>query len=63
MATRRREFPNNKRTGRSASEPMSSPANELEKPTLRTKEEGHWMVAEITEMVPIDSRGSRVDMF
>ena len=63
MVTRGREFPNSKRAGRNASEPMSSLVNEVEKPTLWSKEEGRWMCAGITEVAPIDSRGSRVGMF
>lgn len=42
---------------------MSSLVNELETPTLWTEGEGRWMRAEITEVVCIDSRGSRVGMF
>ena len=34
MVTRGREFPNSKRAGRNASDPMSSLVNKLEKPTL-----------------------------
>jgi len=63
VVTRGREFPNNKRAGRNASEPMSSLVNELEKPTLWSEGEGRWMGAEITEVVHIDSRGSRIGMF
>ena len=63
MVTRGREFPNSKRAGRNASEPMSSLVNKLEKPTLWSEGEGRWMGAGITEVVLIDSRGSRVGMF
>ena len=63
MVTQGREFPNSKRAGRNASEPMSSLVNKLEKPTLWSEGEGRWMGAEITEVAPIDSLGSRVDMF
>ena len=42
---------------------MSSLVNEVETPTLWTEGEGRWMRAEITEVVRIDSRGSRVGMF
>jgi hypothetical protein len=63
VVTRGREFPNSKRAGRNASEPMSSLVNEVEKPTLWTEGEGRWMGAGITEVVLIDSRGSRVGMF
>jgi len=63
VATRGREFPNSKRAGRNASEPMSSLVNELEKPTLWSEGEGRWMDAGITEVASIDSRGSRVGMF
>ena len=63
MATRGREFPNSKRAGRNASEPMSSLVNELEKPTLWSEGEGRWMDAGTTEVASIDSRGSRVGMF
>ena len=63
MVTRCREFPNSKRAGRNASEPMSSLVNELEKPTLWSEGEGRWMDAGITEVARIDSRGSRVGMF
>jgi hypothetical protein len=63
VVTRGREFPNSKRAGRNASEPMSSLVTELEKPTLWTGGEGRWMGAEITEAASIDSRGSRVSMF
>ena len=63
MVTRGREFPNSKRAGRNASEPMSSLVNLSEKPTLWTQGEGRWMSAGITEVALIDSRGSRVGMF
>lgn len=63
MVTRGREFPNSKRAGRNASEPMSSLVNELEKPTLWSEGEGRWKDAGITEVAFIDSRGSRVGMF
>ena len=63
MVTRGREFPNSKRAGRNASEPMSSLVNEVEKPTLWSEGEGRWMGAGITEVVPVDSRGSRGGMF
>ena len=63
MVTRGREFPNSKKAGRNASEPMSSLVNELEKPTLWSKGEGRWMGAGITEVALIDSRGSRDGMF
>ena len=62
MATRGREFPNSKRAGRNASEPMSSLVNEVEKPTLWTEGEGRWRDAGITEVAFLDSRGSRVGM-
>ena len=58
--TRGREFPNSKRAGRNASEPMSSLVNYVEKPTLWSEGEGRWMGDEITEVSPIDFRGSRV---
>ena len=63
MVTRCREFPNSKRAGRNASEPTCSLVNELEKPTLWSEGEGRWMGAGITEVAPIDSRGSRVGMY
>jgi hypothetical protein len=63
VATRGCEFPNSKRAGRNASEPMSSLVNELEEPTLWSEGEGRWMDSGITEVVSIDSRGSRVGMF
>jgi hypothetical protein len=63
VVTRGREFPNSKRAGRNASEPMSSLVNELETSTLWTEGEGRWVRAEITEVVCTDSRGSRVGMF
>ena len=63
MVTRGREFPNSKRAGRNASEPMSSLVNKLEKPTLWSEGEGRWVGAGITEVAPIDSRGSKVGMF
>ena len=63
MVTRGREFPNSKRAGRNASEPMSSLVNELEKPTLWSEGEGRWMGADITEGASVDSRGSRDGMF
>ena len=63
METRGREFPNSKRAGRNASEPMCSLVNELEKPTLWTEGEGRWKGAGITEVALIDSRGSRDGMF
>ncbi len=62
MATRGCEFPNSKVAGRNASEPMSSLVNEMEKPTLWSEGEGRWMGAGITEVAPIDSRGSRDGM-
>jgi hypothetical protein len=42
---------------------MSGLVDELEKPTLWTEGEGRWMDAGITEVVSIDSRGSRVGMY
>jgi len=62
VVTRGREFPNSKRVGRNASEPMSSLVNKAEKPTLWSKGEGRWKGAETTEVAPIDSRGSKVGM-
>ena len=62
MVTRGREFPNSKRAGRNASEPMSSLVNKLEKLTLWSEGEGRWRGAGITEVALIDSRGSRVGM-
>ena len=62
MVTRGCEFPNSKRAGRNASEPMSSLVNEMEKPTLWSEGEGRRMDTGITEVVFIDSRGSRVGM-
>ena len=62
MVTRGRKFPHSKRAGRNASEPTCSLVNELEEPTLWAEGEGRWMGAEITEVVPIDSRGSRDGM-
>ena len=62
VATRGRKFPNSKRAGRNASEPMSSLVNKLEEPTLWTEGEGRWMGAGITEVASIDSRGSRGGM-
>lgn len=62
MVTRGREFPNSKRAGRNASEPMSSLVNELETPTLWTEGEGRWMDAGITEVAFVGSRGNRVGM-
>jgi hypothetical protein len=63
VVTRGREFPNSKRAGRNASEPMSSLVNYVEKPTLWSEGEGRWMGARITEVASIDSRGSRDGMF
>jgi len=63
VVTRGRKFPNSKRAGRNASEPMSSLVNEVEKPTLWSEGEGRWMDAGITEVAFVDSRGSRVGMF
>jgi hypothetical protein len=63
VVTQGREFPNSKKAGRNASEPMSSLVNEVEKPTLWTEGEGRWVGAGITEVAHIDSRGSRVGMF
>ena len=63
MVTRGREFPNGKRAGRNASEPIRSLVNELEEPTLWSEGEGRWMGAGITEVASIDSRGSKVGMF
>jgi len=42
---------------------MSSLVNELEPPTLWSEGEGRWMRTGRTEVVRIDSRGSRVGMF
>lgn len=63
MVTRGRKFSHSKRAGRNASEPICSLVNELEEPTLWSEGEGRWMGAEITEVAPIDFRGSRVGMF
>ena len=63
MVTWGREFPNSKRAGRNASEPMCSLVNEVEKPTLWSEGEGRWVGAGITEVASIDSRGSRGGMF
>ncbi len=63
MVTRGREFPNSKRAGRNASESTHSLVNKLEEPTLWSEGEGRWMGTEITEVVLIDSRGSKVGMF
>ena len=63
MVTRGRKFPNSKKAGRNASEPICSLVNELEKPTLWSEGEGRWMCAETTEVVHIFSRGSKVGMF
>jgi hypothetical protein len=63
VVTRGCEFPNSKRAGRNASEPISSLVNEMEEPTLWSEGEGRWMDTGITEVVSIDSRGSRVGMF
>jgi len=62
VVTRGREFPNSKTAGRNASEPMSSLVNELEKLTLWSKGEGRWMCAGRTEVVHVDSRGSKDGM-
>lgn len=62
MATRGCEFPNSKRAGRNASEPMSSLVNELEKPSLWSEGEGRRSRAEITEVVRVISRGSKDGM-
>ena len=42
---------------------MSSLVNEVEEPTLWTEGEGRWMGTETTEVVLVDSRGSRDGMF
>ncbi len=63
MVTLGREFPNSKKAGRNASEPMSSLVNEVEEPTLWTEGEGRWVGAGITEVASIDSRGSKGGMF
>ena len=42
---------------------MSTRVNELEKPTLWLEGEDRWTGAGITEVAPIDSRGSRDGMF
>ena len=63
MVTRGCEFSNSKEAGRNASEPTRSLVNELEKPTLWSEGEGRWMGDEITEVSPIDFRGSRDGMF
>lgn len=62
MVTRGREFPHSKRAGRNASEPTRSLVNELKKLTLWSQGEGRWMGTEITEVVSIVFRGSRVGM-
>ena len=62
MATLGREFPNSEVAGRNASEPICSLVNELEKPSLWSEGEGRWIRTEITEVVRIISRGSRVGM-
>ena len=62
MATRGREFPNSKRAGRNASEPMCSLVNELEKPSLWSEGEGRWTHTETTEVVRVISRGSKDGM-
>ena len=62
MVTRGRKFPHSKKAGRNASEPTRSLVNELEEPTLWSEGEGRWMGDEITEVSPIDFRGSRVGM-
>ena len=62
MVTRGRKFPNSKRAGRNASEPIRSLVNELEEPTLWSEGEGRWVGAEITEVASIDFRGSKVGM-
>ena len=41
---------------------MSSLVNELETPTLWSEGEGRWTCAEITEVVRVDSRGSKDGM-
>lgn len=63
MVTRGRKFSHSKRAGRNASEPTCSLVNDLKEPTLWSEGEGRWMGAEITEVAPIDFRGSRVGMF
>ena len=63
MVTRGRKFPHSKRAGRNASEPMSSLVNKVETPTLWSEGEGRWKGAGITEVTPIDSRGSKDGMF
>ena len=62
MATQGREFPNNKKAGRNASEPMSSLVNVLKKSTLWTDGEDRCMNDEITEVAFMFFRGSRVGM-
>jgi len=42
---------------------MSSLVNDLEKPTLWSEGEGRWADAGITEVVSVDSWGSRGGMF
>ena len=63
METQGREFSPNNKAGRNASEPMSSLVNEVEEPTLWSEGEGRWTGTEITEVVLVDSRGSRDGMF
>ena len=63
MVTRGREFPNSKRAGRNASEPMSSLVNlsgEADPVDARGRPSGG---AGITEVAFADSRGSRGGMF
>ena len=62
MVTRGRKFPNSKRAGRNASEPICSLVNEVETLTLCSEGESRWMNAEITEVAFIVSRGSKVGM-
>ena len=42
---------------------MSSLVNEVEEPTLWTEGEGRWMGTGTTEVVLVDSRGSKDGMF
>ena len=54
--------PHSEIAGRNASEPMISLVNELDKPTQWSEGEGRRMGAGITEVAPVDSRGSRDGM-
>ncbi|MBK7353809.1 MAG: hypothetical protein IPJ05_09980 [Nitrosomonas sp.] len=63
MVTRGRKFHTARKQAVTQVNLHVSLVNELEEPTLWSEGEGRWMGGEITEVSPIDFRGSRVGMF